>query len=66
MTDKSLNCSKNDAFETDEASIQDRFAQAYKDQKRQLEMVEIEMNRAKIVIVDQDGKPVRIPLIKEH
>lgn len=39
---------------------------AYLQEKRKLEVIEIELNRSKIVVMDQNGNRIRIPLIKEH
>ncbi|WP_117234133.1 hypothetical protein [Vibrio maerlii] len=66
MTDKSHHASEPQEAELNKGKHSGRLAEAYKQEKRQLEIVEIEMNRAKIVIVDQEGKPVQLPLIKEH
>lgn len=39
---------------------------AYIEARQQLELTEIELNRAKIVMIDENGKMIRLPLLTEH
>ena len=40
--------------------------EAYLSARKQQELLEVELNRAKIVMVDADGKMVRVPMLSEH
>ncbi|PAR34618.1 hypothetical protein [Vibrio metoecus] len=43
-----------------------KLREAYVQERHELELTEIELNRAKIVMIDEDGKLVRLPLLTEH
>ncbi|GHX66701.1 hypothetical protein VCSRO11_2083 [Vibrio cholerae] len=35
-------------------------------ERQQLELTEIELNRARIIMIDENGKMIRLPLLTEH
>lgn len=43
-----------------------RLTTAYRMERSQQEVVEIELSRAKIVVMDEHGNLKRIPIIPEH
>jgi len=43
-----------------------KIRQAYLRERQVLETVEMELNRSKIVIVDENGKILKLALIQEH
>lgn len=47
-------------------SKQVRLQDAYLKARRQQESLEVELNRARIIMLDADGKIVRLPLLSEH
>ncbi|WED24219.1 hypothetical protein L3Q72_15155 [Vibrio sp. JC009] len=49
-----------------ESHLKERVQEAYLDARRRQEIVEVELNRAKIVMVGSDGKMKRVPILSEH
>ncbi|WP_428813829.1 hypothetical protein [Vibrio makurazakiensis] len=45
---------------------QERIRNAYVKERKQLEIVEIELNRSKIVMIDEQGRKKRVPILSEH
>lgn len=45
---------------------QSRMQESYLKARKQQELLEVELNRAKIVMVDVNGKMIRVPLLAEH
>jgi hypothetical protein len=43
-----------------------KLREAYINEREKLEMTEFELNRAKIVMIDSNGKIIRISLLLEH
>ncbi|KII75928.1 hypothetical protein [Vibrio renipiscarius] len=43
-----------------------KLVKAYLFERTQQEITEVELNRAKIVMLDQNGNMKRIPLLAEH
>ncbi|OLQ84848.1 hypothetical protein BIY21_04800 [Vibrio ponticus] len=43
-----------------------KLVKAYKFERSQQEITEVELNRAKIVMVDENGNMRRIPILAEH
>jgi hypothetical protein len=43
-----------------------KLREAYISEREKLEMTELELNRAKIVMIDSNGKIIRISLLLEH
>ncbi|WP_194437171.1 hypothetical protein [Vibrio fluminensis] len=43
-----------------------KLVKAYKFERSQQEITEVELNRAKIVMVDENGNTKRIPILAEH
>ncbi|GAA5646922.1 MULTISPECIES: hypothetical protein [Vibrio] len=43
-----------------------KLSDAYKTERTRQEVTEIELNRATIVIVDEDGQLRKVPLLGEH
>ncbi|EGQ9501368.1 hypothetical protein NMS18_001266 [Vibrio cholerae] len=50
--------------ELDAAAI--KLREAYIKERQQLELTEIELNRARIIMIDENGKMIRLPLLTEH
>ncbi|EPW0992229.1 hypothetical protein ACWC5Y_001827 [Vibrio cholerae] len=50
--------------ELDAVAIKPR--EAYIKERQQLELTEIELNRARIIMIDENGKMIRLPLLTEH
>ncbi|CAM3539675.1 hypothetical protein [Vibrio cholerae] len=43
-----------------------KLREAYIKERKQLELTEIELNRARIIMIDENGKMIRLPLLTEH
>ncbi len=43
-----------------------KLREAYIKERQQLELTEIELNRARIIMIDENGKMIRLPLLTEH
>ncbi|HAS61415.1 MAG TPA: hypothetical protein DCS35_01890 [Vibrio sp.] len=43
-----------------------KLVKAYKFERTQQEITEVELNRAKIVMIDENGNMKRIPILAEH
>ncbi|GAB2650901.1 hypothetical protein [Vibrio panuliri] len=43
-----------------------KLVKAYKFERTQQEITEVELNRAKIVMIDEHGNMKRIPILAEH
>ncbi len=39
---------------------------AYIEARNQLELTEVELNRSKIMMIDEDGNLKRVPILSEH
>ncbi len=58
--------------DTDEQSrelldkLAERLKQAYVNERKKLEITEVELNRAKIMMVGADGQLQRVPILSEH
>ncbi len=47
-------------------SDQDKLRTAYVKERTNLEVVEIELNRSKIMVIDEQGRKRRVPILSEH
>ncbi|SEG02236.1 hypothetical protein [Vibrio hangzhouensis] len=52
--------------EQSEVTPVDRLKGAYVNERAKLELTEVELNRSRIVMIDQNGKFIRIPFLSEH
>lgn len=43
-----------------------RLVKAYKHERARQEVTEIELNRSKIVMIDENGKIRKVPILAEH
>ncbi|GHY76741.1 hypothetical protein VCSRO120_1402 [Vibrio cholerae] len=43
-----------------------KLREAYVQERQQLELTEIELNHARIIMIDENGKMIRLPLLTEH
>ncbi|GMQ48771.1 hypothetical protein [Vibrio sp. 10N] len=50
----------------DKPSPKQKLKGAYICERRKLEVVEVELNRSKVVMIDQAGKFIRVPFLSEH
>ncbi|GAL29897.1 hypothetical protein ACPV5O_20380 [Vibrio maritimus] len=50
----------------DKPTPKDKLKGAYINERSKLEVVEVELNRSKVVMIDQDGKMIRVPFLSEH
>lgn len=44
----------------------DRIVKAFRSGRTQQEITEVELNRTKIVMIDEDGNIKKVPLLAEH
>lgn len=44
----------------------DRLVAAYKKERTQQEVTEVELNRSKIVMIDENGNIKKVPILAEH
>ncbi|BCK15823.1 hypothetical protein ACPF3V_002836 [Vibrio cholerae] len=53
-------------LQTELDAVAIKLREAYIKERQQLELTEIELNRARIVMIDENGKMIRLPLLTEH
>jgi FMN-dependent NADH-azoreductase len=65
--------SRNDAEKVDSqdseqvtSSLTEKLKTAYIEARSQLEIIEVELNRSKIVMIDEDGNMRTVPILSEH
>lgn len=51
---------------TSDETRSQKLVKAYIFERTQQEITEVELNRAKIVIIDENGNLKRVPLLAEH
>lgn len=44
----------------------DRIVKAFRSERTQQEITEVELNRTKIVMIDEDSNIKKVPLLAEH
>ncbi len=47
-------------------SLADKLKAAYIEARNQLEIIEVELNRSKIIMIDEDGNMTKVPILSEH
>ncbi|MCL9776663.1 hypothetical protein [Vibrio methylphosphonaticus] len=55
-----------DLLSTSNGDVASRLKQAYIDERVQLEHTDVELNRSRVVIMDQHGNIVKVPFLVEH
>ncbi|EPU1004615.1 hypothetical protein ACVUMT_000729 [Vibrio cholerae] len=53
-------------LQTELDAVAIKLREAYIKERQQLELTEIELNRARIIMIDENGKLIRLPLLTEH
>ncbi|MCF7480810.1 hypothetical protein L3V31_03520 [Vibrio sp. J1-1] len=48
------------------SSLAEKLKTAYINARNQLEMTEVELNRSKIMMIDEDGNLRKVPILSEH
>ncbi len=61
-----MNSNINEKEKPQSGTAHERLSQSYVQARKQLALQEIELSRVHVVIVSQDGKSFRIPVLKEH
>ncbi|OED59861.1 hypothetical protein A165_23090 [Vibrio tasmaniensis ZS-17] len=51
---------------TESSTEQSKLREAYVKERTYLEVVEIELNRSKIIMIDEQGRKKRVPILSEH
>jgi ABC-type phosphate transport system auxiliary subunit len=51
---------------TESSAEQNKLRDAYVQERTYLEVVEIELNRSKIIMIDEQGRKKRVPILSEH
>ncbi|WKY60350.1 hypothetical protein Q5H80_16040 [Vibrio sp. SNU_ST1] len=51
---------------TESSAEQSKLREAYVQERTNLEVVEIELNRSKIIMIDEQGRKKRVPILSEH
>ncbi|WP_192891908.1 hypothetical protein [Vibrio bathopelagicus] len=51
---------------TESSAEQSKLRKAYVKERTYLEVVEIELNRSKIIMIDEQGRKKRVPILSEH
>ncbi|AUI88764.1 hypothetical protein BS333_18730 [Vibrio azureus] len=54
------------ADNVEEVSMVKRLKAAYIKEREQLELIEVELNRSKVVIIDESGQMTRVSILSEH
>ncbi len=44
----------------------EKIRSAYVKERRYLEVIEIELNRSKIIMIDEQGRKRKVPILSEH
>ncbi|WP_411064069.1 hypothetical protein [Vibrio rotiferianus] len=57
---------ENQDLETKDESLAEKLKAAYVDARTQLEITEVELNRSKIMVVDENGKMTKVSILSEH
>ncbi|WP_353499352.1 hypothetical protein [Vibrio chaetopteri] len=66
LSQTSLESDNNTVISTDKLSPKQRLKGAYICERSKQEVVEVELNRSKVVMIDQDGKLIKVPFLSEH
>lgn len=53
-------------LEIKDESLAEKLKAAYVDARTQLEITEVELNRSKIMVVDENGKMTKVSILSEH
>ncbi|WP_188006308.1 hypothetical protein [Vibrio cholerae] len=53
-------------LQTELDAVAIKLREAYIKERQQLELTEIELNRARIIMIDENGKMIRLLLLTEH
>ncbi|ELT7569882.1 hypothetical protein ACPF3R_002250 [Vibrio cholerae] len=53
-------------LQTELDAVAIKLREAYIKERQQLELTEIELNCARIIMIDENGKMIRLPLLTEH
>ncbi|AXT73110.1 hypothetical protein M272_01385 [Vibrio natriegens NBRC 15636 = ATCC 14048 = DSM 759] len=48
------------------SSLAEKLKTAYINARDQLELTEVELNRSKIMMIDEDGNLRKVPILSEH
>ncbi len=48
------------------SSLVEKLKAAYIEERSQLEITEVELNRSKIMMIDEDGNMRKVPILSEH
>lgn len=48
------------------SSLAEKLKAAYVEARNQLEITEVELNRSKIMMIDEDGNMRKVPILSEH
>ncbi len=48
------------------SSLAKKLKTAYIEARNQLELTEVELNRSKIMMIDEDGNLKKVPILSEH
>ncbi|MGF1748285.1 MULTISPECIES: hypothetical protein [Vibrio] len=51
---------------TCKSGVAPKLKQAYIDERVKLELTEVELNRSRVVIMDQHGHVIKVPFLVEH
>ncbi|MEF1291872.1 hypothetical protein [Vibrio sp. M260118] len=49
-----------------ECQANERLTSAYRSERARQEITEVELNRSKIVMIDENGNIKRVPILGEH
>ncbi len=58
--------SGNTAEQADSQEMAEKLKAAYIEERSQLEITEVELNRSKIMMIDEDGNMRKVPILSEH
>ncbi len=66
MNQSEPNQGESKAISQEACNEQDKLRTAYVKERTNLEVVEIELNRSKIMVIDEQGRKRRVPILSEH
>ncbi|KDN29310.1 hypothetical protein VFDL14_14085 [Vibrio fortis] len=66
MNQSESNNEESNEISQEACNDQDKLRTAYVKERTNLEVVEIELNRSKIMMIDEQGRKRRVPILSEH
>ncbi|MGB1322218.1 MAG: hypothetical protein ACPG5L_14905 [Vibrio gallaecicus] len=66
MNQQTIQDDFEDDYDPDYSKEHEKIRSAYVKERRYLEVIEIELNRSKIIMIDEQGRKRKVPILSEH